>query len=634
MIEQAGKCQSTRTASYLATRSLILLCPILLLALALLLTACGPASSPPEGPRVQAALPTPTLEPTFTPAWLPTNTPRPSPTATSAKPTPTPTPQSVLSGRILDQVTNRPVAGAKVSVGSVTVTTDTEGRYSLTGLPPGRYILSITHPDYDPGLSNIFTLAAGQEQSLDLTLYAPDTSPYPKDPMLTNPLDPNGAPTAEDAERLARLQGLTGDVVNIRETKLSGEYLVNYKIGDEVRAAVAELDHEVWELTDGAGRAWWIIKVCGNLASPLLVEVAVPTPRPRPLPPMAEVIVDELIVRGCASETCAQVGTVERGTQIEVVGCTVDGSWCEVGLPASGSGWCTGQSLRQLAMAEAVPVVKVVLPTATPGVATGEGKIAFTCTRDGNWDIYVMNADGSELTRLTDHPEKDRAPAWSPDRQQIAFQSGRNSDNWGIYVMNADGSGQTPLTGQTTNDLGPSWSPDGRQIAFTSERDGNSEIYVMNADGSDLKRLTYHPALDSGPAWSPDGQRIAFYSNRDRNWEVYVMSADGSNQVRLTYNSVYDFSPAWSVDGRQIFFVSDHDGNRDIYMMNADGSGRTPLTDHPAIDWYPARSPDGQKIAFISQRDGDGEVYVMNADGSDETRLTYDCAALDPAWSH
>jgi protocatechuate 3,4-dioxygenase beta subunit len=200
---------------------------VLLVPLILVLMACGSLSAPSSKVVVQTALATPTSEPTFTQVPSPTGIPQPSPTATRVKPTPTATPQSLLSGRILDQDTNQPITGATVRVGAANAITDPDGRYTLADLAPGQYVLSVTHPDYDPGLSSIFTLTAGQEHSLDLALYAPDTSPYPKDPMLTNPLDPNGAPTAEDAERLAREQGLTGEVVGIRETKFSGEYLVN-----------------------------------------------------------------------------------------------------------------------------------------------------------------------------------------------------------------------------------------------------------------------------------------------------------------------------------------------------------------------------------------------------------------------
>jgi Tol biopolymer transport system component/protocatechuate 3,4-dioxygenase beta subunit len=629
------------------------------------LTACSPSATPTAEVTLQAALPTPTPEPTFTPSPPPPHIPQPSPTAMAAEPTPTPAPQPVaLSGRILDQNTHQPIAGATVRVGTVTATTDAEGHYTMTGLLPGQYVLSVTRPDYDPGLSSIFTLMAGQEHSLDLALYAPDTSPYPKDPMLTNPLDPNGAPTAEDAERLARLQGLGGEVVDIRETKLRGEYLVNYKIGDEVRAAVAELNHEVWELTDDGGRTWRIIKVCGNLASSLPTQVAVATPQPRSLPLMAEVLVDELIVRECASEECAEVRTVQEGAQAEVIGCLADGAWCQVTLPGGGSGWCTGQSLRQLAVA--VPVAEAVLPTATPEIAvSGKGRIAFISRGDydsRNFEIYTINPDGSGLTRVTNNPGWDDAPAWSSDGQKIAFhsdrddlencgRSGSTTCNWEIYVMNADGGDVRRLTNQPARDREPTWSPDGRRIAFI--RDGN--IHVMNADGTDVSPLTYFrwpttPSLAYQPAWSPDGQRIAFvgqHTTSDGGTEIYVINVDSSGLTRLTNSLGDDWWPAWSPDGQKIAFFSFRDaygttdpGNSEIYVMNSDGSSQTRITYNPTIDTNrpgadedPTWSPDGRQIAFRSYRDGGIDIYVMNADGSGVTRLTFEGANYVPNWS-
>jgi Tol biopolymer transport system component len=651
MTGQTSELQPKKKVNGLGHSDTAIVRVILFVAMVLVLVSCSSHASAPDEVRVQAALPTPTLEPTFTPVPPPTSTPQPSPTATPAEPTPTPTPQSLLSGRILDEGTNQPIAGAKVSVGTATAATDAEGRYTLTGLPPGQYVLSITHPGYDPGLSSIFTLAAGQEQSLDLTLYAPDTSPYPKDPMLTNPLDPNGAPTIEDAERLARLQGLTGEVVNIRETTLSGEYLVNYKIGDEVRASVAELNHDVWELTDDADRKWWIIKVCGNLASPLPTQVAVATPQPRPLPPMAEVLVDGLIVRECALQECAEAGTIQKGARIEVLGCLADGSWCQVGLPEGGSGWCKGQSLQHLAVMGVVPVVRTVLPTETAvtSVSTG-GRVAFVSDRDGNYEIYTMSTDGRHLARLTNHSASDIDPAWSPDGQRIAFVSKRDGNDE-IYVMNADGSNLKRLTNFPGKDLSPSWSPDGNQIAFHSDRDEpnlnscnqacNWDIYVMNADGTDVTRLTDHPALDTDPAWSPDGQQIVFDSYRTGNSEIFIMNTDGNDLSKLIPNGVRSWNPAWSPDGQKIAFVSDYEGNWDIYVINVDGNGLTRLTNHPSLDAHPTWSPDSQQIIFKSYRDGDPnnfdfnmEIYLMGIDGSNLTRLTnHPAVDANPAWS-
>jgi Tol biopolymer transport system component len=113
------------------------------------------------------------------------------------------------------------------------------------------------------------------------------------------------------------------------------------------------------------------------------------------------------------------------------------------------------------------------------------GKIAFMSTRDGNWEIYVMNADGTNPTRLTNNDDLDQDPDWSPDGEKIVFISDRDG-NTEIYVMNADGTGQTRLTNTRSFELAPVWSPDGTKIAFI--RDNN--IIVMNADGTGQTRLT------------------------------------------------------------------------------------------------------------------------------------------------
>jgi Tol biopolymer transport system component len=139
----------------------------------------------------------------------------------------------------------------------------------------------------------------------------------------------------------------------------------------------------------------------------------------------------------------------------------------------------------------------------------------------------------------------DDDPVWSPDGKLIAFVSNRDGNDE-IYVMNADGSNQRRLTDTPSSDSEPNWSPDGKYIAFDSNRDGNTEIYVMNADGSNQRRLTNDTIDNFQPDWSPDGKNIAFVSNRDGNREIYVMNADGSNQTRLTNNTVSDYDPVWS----------------------------------------------------------------------------------------
>ena len=236
-------------------------------------------------------------------------------------------------------------------------------------------------------------------------------------------------------------------------------------------------------------------------------------------------------------------------------------------------------------------------------------------------------SDGS--IAITNKSGDDHGPAWSPDGRQIVFASGR-SDDAEIYVMNADGSDVTQLTHNSTEDIDPAWSPDGRQIAFVSFLDGDDQILVMNADGSDITQLTHNSTRDSNPAWSPDGRRIAFTSWGD-DPKILVMDVDGWAATRLASNS---FDPAWSPDGRRIAFASGPYGDAEIYVMNVDGSDVTQLTHNSSEDVDPAWSPDGRRIAFTSNRDGGNEIYVMNVDGSDVTQLTHNSYRdAEPAWS-
>jgi len=263
----------------------------------------------------------------------------------------------------------------------------------------------------------------------------------------------------------------------------------------------------------------------------------------------------------------------------------------------------------------------------------GNGQIAFVSDRDGNPEIYVINTDGSGVTRLTKNPAGDYAPTWSPDGTRIAFYSERDG-NAEIYVINADGSGLTRLTNDPANDYAPAWSPDGTRIAFHSHRyKGAGRIFVMNADGSGATRLT-DPAWDDwAPAWSPDGKQIVFNSSRNNKRDIWLMNADGSKMTNLTRNPADDWWPDWSPDGTHIAFHSTRDGNFEIYTINTDSSGITRLTDHPAGDYDPVWSPDGMRIAFTSDRCGNRDIWIMKSDGSGITNLTrYPAHDWAPAW--
>ena len=264
--------------------------------------------------------------------------------------------------------------------------------------------------------------------------------------------------------------------------------------------------------------------------------------------------------------------------------------------------------------------------------STGE-TIAFFSHRDGNAEIYVMNPDGSNQTRLTNNAAHDYSPYWSPDGSKIAFHSKRDG-NEEIYIMDADGSHKTNITNNSADDAVPSWSPDGTKIAFNSDRDGNYEIYVMNADGSDQTRLTDISSHENSPYWSPDGTKIAFFSDRDGNYEIYVMNADGSHQTNITNHPAHEVKSSWSPDGSKIIFTSSRNGVNDIYVMNADGSNQTQLTTNSAVDEIGAWSPDGSQIVFHSYRDGNYEIYSMDEDGLNQTRITYNPGHdYHPAWA-
>jgi gamma-glutamyltranspeptidase/glutathione hydrolase len=256
-----------------------------------------------------------------------------------------------------------------------------------------------------------------------------------------------------------------------------------------------------------------------------------------------------------------------------------------------------------------------------------------------NDDIYVMNADGSHYSALTTTAHDDTAPAPSPDGLRIAFTSSRDGNDE-IYVMARDGRGQADLSNNPDgSDRNPSWSPDGARIVFASIRGGNLDLYVMKADGSALARLTLDPAGEDSPSWSPDGSRIAFAANRQRpdQWDLYTVRPDGSDIVQVTTGMQVFGRPSWSPDGRRLAFSSGVRGVPDLYAVDADGTHLVRLTRDRLLESGPAWSPDGGRIAYsaapIEPDRLNEQIYVMRADGRDQGRLTTGPAAnSEPAW--
>ena len=294
----------------------------------------------------------------------------------------------------------------------------------------------------------------------------------------------------------------------------------------------------------------------------------------------------------------------------------------------------------------------IIFRASLTGDTPAAGKIAFFSDRTGNWKLYAMEADGTELTLLT-KPDA-FAPGWtgfarrtwpigwSPDGGKIAFSSTHGGSK-GIFVVNSDGSAIVRLTSLQLDAEDPRWSPTVNDIAFVQRlwigqtSSSQTDIFVVSADGSALTQLTDTIDVEENhPVWSPDGAKIAFRV-RPKSFfagtadEVHIMNADGSGKFRLSNAQGFAFGPEWSPDGSKIAFLGPGVTSFCIYVINVDGSNQQCLVDARNFSW----SPDGSKIAFDSSKDGVNSIYKMDPDGSNEERLTSSISHADsyPTWS-
>jgi len=239
-------------------------------------------------------------------------------------------------------------------------------------------------------------------------------------------------------------------------------------------------------------------------------------------------------------------------------------------------------------------LISGILPTPSQAQSGGEG-IAFAAYRNGQWDIYSMASDGSNLRQLTNDTFEDTDPAYAPDGTKIAYASRRNN-NWDIYILNLLTGEETRLTNSPHYDGAPSWNPDGKHIAYESFQAGNLDIWQVAVDGSE-------PAVNLTPE-SPDG----------------------------------DFAPAWSPDGHSIAFTSWREGDNDLFLLDVATGEVTQLTVSPAAEEWPAWNPSGDKLTFVINDLGDREVFTLDlatppAKGGRVEQVTWQGRSDGPAWN-
>jgi Tol biopolymer transport system component len=274
-----------------------------------------------------------------------------------------------------------------------------------------------------------------------------------------------------------------------------------------------------------------------------------------------------------------------------------------------------------------VGVIAVLFVSAT---AEPTGKIVFTSTRNGDADVFIINADGTGLKNLTDDDAYDDQPALSPDGTEVVFVSDRDG-NRELYLMNVAEGTVVRLTNTDTSEIDPVFTPDASGVIYTLEDDKGCDVYKLDLVSGESEPICAGKE-DERMANQGPGGKIAYVAAVNGDDEIMLLGSSGRKQ--LTDSPGVDFMPTITADGKHVFFVTTREGDYDLYIINTDGTGERPFVNTDVNEGRGAPSPDGNYVAFASETTGSLDIFIYDMDGNQVLQLTDDgYDNYEPYWS-